>query len=64
MCLWNGFIAAAPGHPFIAKAIEMIVNHVRNRYTNVDTMDEACPIIDFHLTYRYDLLFTSKLLSL
>ena len=38
MCLWNGFIAAAPGHPYLAKAIETVVNQVRNRFTSVIAM--------------------------
>jgi len=42
-CLWPGFIAAAPGHPFIAKAIENMVNQVRNRYTLVDIDYALCP---------------------
>ena len=29
--MWQGFIAAAPGHPFLAKAIENAVNQARNK---------------------------------
>jgi hypothetical protein len=36
LCLWNGFMAASPGHPYLAKAIENVVNAVRNRYNYVD----------------------------
>jgi hypothetical protein len=43
MCLWNGFLAAAPGHPYLAKAIETVVNQVRNRFTSVDVDAKFCP---------------------
>jgi hypothetical protein len=43
MCLWNGFLAAAPGHPYLAKAIETVVNQVRNRFTSVDVDAQFCP---------------------
>jgi Glycosyltransferase sugar-binding region containing DXD motif len=36
LCLWNGFLAASPGHPYLAKVVENIVNAVRNRYNHVD----------------------------
>ena len=41
-CLWNGLIGSAPGHPFMAAAIETVVNYVRNRYTAVDIMNNLC----------------------
>ena len=41
-CLWNGLIGSAPGHPFMAAAIETVVNYVRNRYTAVDIMNSVC----------------------
>lgn len=41
-CLWNGLIGSIPGHPFIAAAIETVVNYVRNRYTSVDIMNSLC----------------------
>jgi hypothetical protein len=41
-CLWNGLIGSAPGHPFLAAAIETVVNYVRNRYTIVDIMNSLC----------------------
>lgn len=68
MCLWNGFIAAAPGHPFLAKAIETIVNQVRNRFTCVDMDETFC---EYHedrskvkqpelsVLHAYDTLFTA-----
>jgi len=59
MCLWNGFIASAPGHPFLAAVIETVVNNIRNRFTSVDIMNELCPgEVDFYVSYRYDILFT------
>ena len=36
LCLWNGFMAVSPGHPYMAKVVENVVNAVRNRYTYVD----------------------------
>lgn len=60
VCLWNGFMAAAPGHPFLAKVIETVVNNVRNRFTSLDVMNTMCPDVDFYLTHRFDLLFTSE----
>jgi hypothetical protein len=68
MCLWNGLIAAAPGHPFLAKAIETIVNQVRNRFTCVDMDETFC---EYHedrskikqpelsVLHAYDTLFTA-----
>lgn len=61
-CLWNGFMAAAPGHPFLAEVIETVVNNVRNRFTSLDVMNSMCPEVDFFLTHRSDILFTSKFL--
>jgi hypothetical protein len=62
-CLWNGFLAAAPGHPIIAKTIEMVVNNVRNRYTAVDIDNMLCPtrahhrLPDLELSHSFDLLY-------
>jgi hypothetical protein len=36
-------MAAAPGHPYLAKAIETVVNQVRNRFTSVDVDAKFCP---------------------
>lgn len=33
MCLWNGFIASAPAHPYLSRVIEHVVNNIRNRFT-------------------------------
>jgi hypothetical protein len=63
MCLWNGFMAAAPGHPYLAKAIETVVNQVRNRFTSVDIDAKFCPsnpetsIFITAVLHAYDTLF-------
>jgi Glycosyltransferase sugar-binding region containing DXD motif len=45
LCLWNGFMASSPGHPFLAKVIEHVVNGVRNRFNEVDHVHMAgCPM--------------------
>ncbi len=60
MCLWNGLMASAPGHPFLAKTIETVVNNVLNRYTTVEYDHMFCPQTpQLALLHRYDLLFTS-----
>jgi hypothetical protein len=62
-CLWNGLLAAAPGHPIIAKTIEMVVNTIRNRYTAVDIDNMLCPtkanhrLPDLDLSHSFDLLY-------
>jgi hypothetical protein len=59
MCVWNGFIAAAPSHPFLAKAVETIVNQVRNRFTSVDIDATFCPDPELSVLHAYDTLFTA-----
>lgn len=59
MCLWNGFIAAAPGHPLLASVIQNVVNNIRNRFTSVDVMQTMCPEVDFRLSHSFDVLFTT-----
>ena len=59
MCLWNGLIAAAPGHPFLAKAIETVVNNVRNRFTSVDVDNMLCPSPELSISHSFDILFTA-----
>jgi hypothetical protein len=59
MCLWNGFIASAPNHPFLAKAIETVVNQVRNRFTSVDVDATFCPHPELSILHAYDTLFTA-----
>jgi len=58
-CLWNGFMAASPGHPFIAKALEMVVNNIRNRFTAVDLDDMLCPNVSLDHSHSWDLLFVT-----
>jgi hypothetical protein len=58
-CLWNGLMAAAPGHPFLAKTIENVVNNVRNRFTSVDYDDMLCPNPVLAVTHTVDTLFTA-----
>mmetsp|Transcript_27551 Transcript_27551/g.66995 ORF Transcript_27551/g.66995 Transcript_27551/m.66995 type:complete len:759 (+) Transcript_27551:85-2361(+) len=57
MCLWNGFIASAPGHPFMAKAIESVVNKARNRFTIVDIDATFCPKPELSILRAVDTLF-------
>lgn len=59
MCLWNGLIAAAPGHPFLAKVIETVVNNVRNRFTSVDVDNMFCPDPELSILHAFDTLFTA-----
>jgi hypothetical protein len=59
MCLWNGLIAAAPGHPFLLQAIETVVNQVRNRFTAVDTDATFCPDPEISVLHAFDTLFTA-----
>jgi len=59
MCLWNGFIAAAPGHPFLAKAIQSVVNNVRNRFTSVDVDNLFCPDPELSVLHAFDTLLTA-----
>ena len=57
-CLWNGFMAAAPGHPFLAQTIQNVVNNVRNRFTSVDYDDMLCPNPVLSVSHTVDTLFT------
>jgi hypothetical protein len=58
-CLWNGFLAVAPGHPIMAKVVELVVNHIRNRFTSVDYDDMLCPNPVLSVSHTVDTLFTS-----
>ncbi|GAX23826.1 hypothetical protein FisN_20Hu028 [Fistulifera solaris] len=58
-CLWNGFLAAAPGHPFLAQTIQNVVNHIRNRYTSIDYDDMLCPNPVLTVSHLKDVLFTA-----
>ncbi|KAL9187784.1 hypothetical protein ACHAXT_006162 [Thalassiosira profunda] len=57
-CLWNGLIASAPGHPFLARTIEIVVNNIRNRYTSVDYDNMLCPSPILSVSHTVDTLFT------
>jgi hypothetical protein len=57
-CLWNGFLASAPGHPFLARTIENVVNNIRNRFTSVDYDDMLCPNPVLSVSHTVDTLFT------
>jgi len=59
MCLWNGFIASAPGHPFLARVIENVVNNARNRFTSVDVDNSLCPNPELSVAHSFDILFTA-----
>ena len=52
-------IAAAPGHPFLAKVIETVVNNVRNRFTSVDVDNMFCPDPELSVLHAFDTLFTA-----
>jgi len=58
-CLWNGLMAVAPGHPFLAKTVENVVNNVRNRFTSVDYDDMLCPNPVLSVSHTVDTLFTA-----
>jgi hypothetical protein len=55
-------MAAAPGHPYLAKAIETMVNQIRNRFTSVDVYARFCPnpatsILETSVLSKYENLF-------
>jgi mannosyltransferase OCH1-like enzyme len=41
-CLWNGLIGAAPGHPFIVRAVERLVNLILERSDLYDMERDIC----------------------
>jgi hypothetical protein len=57
-CLWNGLMAAAPGHVFLAQTIQNVVNNVRNRFTSVDYDDMLCPNPVLSVSHTVDTLYT------
>jgi len=59
MCLWNGFIASRPGHPILAKVIEIVVNNIRNRFTGVDYDTLFCPTPMLSVSHTVDMLLTT-----
>lgn len=52
-------MAAAPGHPFLATVVEMVVNHARKRFTVVDYDHLFCPNPQSSIVHAYDILFTT-----
>lgn len=57
-CLWNGLMASAPGHPFLMRTIEYVVNNIRNRFTSVDYDDMLCPDPVLSVSHTSDMLYT------
>ena len=57
-CLWNGLIASAPGHPYLARTVQIVVNNIRNRFTGVDYDDMMCPDPVLSVSHTVDTLFT------
>ncbi|KAL7499814.1 hypothetical protein ACHAWT_010240 [Skeletonema menzelii] len=58
MCLWNGMIAAAPAHPYLARVIDRVVHNIRNRFTVVDYDHIMCKNPELSLPHAYSTLFT------
>jgi hypothetical protein len=54
-------MAAAPGHPYLAKALETVVNQVRNRFISVDVDAKFCPNPATSVLETSDLVFASTL---
>ena len=41
-CLWNGFIGSSPGHPFLVRAVERLVNLISRRADLYDMEQDLC----------------------
>jgi hypothetical protein len=41
-CLWNGIIGSAPGHPFLIRAVERLVNLILQRADLYDMERDVC----------------------
>ncbi len=41
-CLWNGFFGASPGHPFVVRAAERMINMILKRAHLSDMELDAC----------------------
>jgi hypothetical protein len=41
-CLWNGMIGSAPGHPFLVRAVERLINNILNRADYHDMERSLC----------------------
>lgn len=60
MCLWNGMLAAAPAHPYLARVVDRVVHNIRNRFTVVDydyMMCQKKP--ELSVPHAYSTLFTA-----
>jgi hypothetical protein len=51
-------MASTPGHPFLIRTIENVVNNIRNRFTSVDYDDMLCPNPVLSVSHTTDMLFT------
>jgi len=62
-CLWNGLIASVPSHPFLSHTIQLVVNNIRNRFTNIDIDNLLCSNDgnnpELGINHRLDILFTT-----
>ena len=43
-CLWNGFMGASPGHPFLVRTVERSLNLIEHRADILDIEHEMCLI--------------------
>lgn len=59
MCLWNGMMAAAPAHPYLARVIDRVVHNIRNRFTVVDYDQIMCNQPELSVPHAYSTLFTA-----
>eukprot|EP00984_Skeletonema_dohrnii_P003947 scaffold1354_cov152-Skeletonema_dohrnii-CCMP3373.AAC.1 len=57
MCLWNGMMAAAPAHPYLARVIDRVVHNIRNRFTVVDYDQIMCNDPELSILHSHSDLF-------
>ena len=57
MCLWNGIMAAAPAHPYLARVIDRVVHNIRNRFTVVDYDQIMCNDPELSILHSHSDLF-------
>jgi hypothetical protein len=41
-CLWNGLLGSAPGHPFLVKTVERLINLISRRADLYDMEQDVC----------------------
>lgn len=58
-CVWNGFLASTPGHPFLAKTIETVVNNIHQRFTSIDVARMFCPLPEMSIITSFSPLFVA-----